>query len=227
MGFFRQVGLDPPPANGIPREAGDRFAEIRKISDIEHVDAITEELVAITHPQDGSRKIFQHILSETMNNVCQHSLAHGFSAAQYWDKTGKVQFCIGDFGCGLMSALTSRYAPQNDVEAIQLALRVGVTSRPPQFGQRHMRNRGVGLSAAHRLVIANHGRICVWSGRGWFTDDSAMHCAHGWTGTLIAVTMQRDNLTTGFRAVMDQLTEELRAVERAEKKDRRASWKRC
>jgi hypothetical protein len=152
-----------------------------------------------------------------MNNVCQHSLAHGFSAAQYWDKTGEVQFCIGDFGCGLMSALTAHYNPQDDVEAILLALKVGVTSRPPQFGQRHMRNRGVGLSAAHRLVVANLGQICVWSGRGWVTGipSSAMHCEHGWTGTLVSVTMQRDNLTAGFRVVMDQLTAELRVAEKA------------
>lgn len=218
MGFFRQVGIDGPEPSGVPQASRRRFAEIRLVNDLYKVDDLTEELVSVASPLDGAVLTFSHIVSELMNNVCQHSSAYGFSAAQYWPATGRVQFCIADLGCGLKDALTARYKPQDDMAAIELALQVGVTSRPPNFAQPHMRNRGVGLSCAHRLVTANCGAFDVWSRSGWFSNQvGTKSCEACWTGTLVAATMQRENLTADYHAVMKELTAELYAVERAQK----------
>jgi hypothetical protein len=219
MGFFRAVGLEPPycaPVN--PRPGMGRYAEIRKVSDIECVDTLTRELVAASQPEVGISNTFSHILSEAMNNVCQHSGVFGFSAAQYWAKNGRVELCIADSGCGLRSALSPRYAPANDSDAIRLALKVGVTSNSPNFGQSLMRNRGVGLSCIDRLVQANGGKFEIWSGRGRFVNgDGHNHLSvtqNRWTGTLLTVNMMRDKLTANFQAVMQELTAELRSVEK-------------
>jgi hypothetical protein len=222
MGFFRQVGLDGPGASGIPQEAKRRFAEIRKVTDINDVDDLTDELISVASPTDDARRIFSHIVSELMNNVCQHSMAHGFSAAQYWPASGRVQFCIADAGCGLKAALQARYKPEDDVAAVDLALQVGVTGRPPNFGQPQMRNRGVGLSCAHRLAAANNGAFELWSRNGRFsTELGTTSCNARWTGTLVAVTMQRDNLAADFHVVMSALAAELHEVERAQSGNRR------
>lgn len=225
MGFFRGLGLTPPEhQQGVAQPAAGRFAEMRKVGDINYVDALTQELVAATHPPEGSSKTFSHILSEAMNNVCQHSGAYGFSAAQYWRKTGRVEFCIADTGCGLMEALQSSYTPNDDADAIKLALKVGVTSRSPTFAQPQMRNRGVGLSCIERLVTANGGRFEVWSGNGMFANSGAppYMTLNRWTGTLLTVSMSRDNLTADFRTVMQQLAVELRSVEAERKSTRRS-----
>lgn len=218
MGFFRQVGLPPPSATGLYRDGRRRFAEIRKIDDINFVDDITEELVSVAVPGANEMRTFSHIVSELMNNVCQHSGASGFSAAQYWPGSDLVQFCIADFGCGLKNALQGLYNPTDDGHAIDLALRVGVTGRPPHFGQPHMRNRGVGLSCAHRLAAANNGRFELWSGNAIYSAEGVtIATPERWTGTLVAVTMQRSKLAADFRAVMNDLTAELYEVERLAK----------
>jgi hypothetical protein len=82
-----------------------------------------------------------------------------------------------------------------------------------------MRNRGVGLSCIRRLVDANSGYFEIWSGNGVFTNDqeAATLITNHWTGTLLTVNMQRSTSTADFRAVMEQLTDELRSVERASK----------
>jgi hypothetical protein len=217
MGFFRQTEMDGPAPSGVARAARRRLAELRKVTDIYEVDDLTDELVSVASPSPDARKTFSHIVSELMNNVCQHSGAHGFSAAQHWPATGRVQFCIADYGCGLQHAL-ARYSPKDDCDAVDLALRVGVTGRPPNFGQPHMRNRGVGLSCAHRLATANNGAFVLWSNGGMFsTQMGTLSSNVRWTGTLVAVTMHRDNLPADFRAVMRDLTDELHAVEKAAK----------
>ncbi len=221
MGFFRQVGIEGPLPSGVPQEARKRFAEIRKVTDIFYVDDLTEESISVTEPPAEARRTFSHIVAELMNNVCQHSASYGFSAAQYWPASDKVQFCIADMGCGLKEALTPRYKPVDDLAAIELALQVGVTSRPPNFAQPHMRNRGVGLSCAHRLVTANNGTIEVWSRNGLFTNRSGIQsCDACWTGTLVAVTMRRENLAADFSVVMRELTTELYKIETEQKAKR-------
>jgi hypothetical protein len=215
MGFFREVGLNGPNPSGVPQSSRRRFSEIRRISDIWDVDKITDELVEITSPDESCHRTLSHIYSELMNNVCQHSQSCGFTCAQYWPATSNVQFCIGDYGIGLQSALETRYRPNDSLTAIKLAMDVGVTSNPPQIGQPHMRNRGVGLSCAYRLVTANGGRFNVWSGDGFFCSQTGERIVNRWTGTLITLTMNRESLTADFAAVMNQLIAELKLVERA------------
>jgi hypothetical protein len=223
MGFFRELNLPGPVPSGSPHPPGGRFAEIRRISDLNYVDDIAGELMEVIQPTTDERRTLGHILTETMNNVCQHSGAHGFSSAQYWSSTKTIKFCIADFGCGLRSALSPRYQPSSDRDAVDLALQVGVTSRPPNFGQPQMRNRGVGLSCAHRLVTANGGTFDIWSGTGRLASNSIKAFATNieWTGTLVGVTMQRDCLAADFRQVMSSLAEELRLAEKRDGTARR------
>lgn len=132
MGFFRVLGLEGPPPEGVARKPRGRFSELRSVAEIEEVDEITEALVAVTNPTRAAQRVFNHVVSEALNNVCQHSDAEGFCLAQYYPQTDEVRFCIGDFGCGLRHSLRG-LTPADDREAIQLALRVGITGRPPQL----------------------------------------------------------------------------------------------
>jgi hypothetical protein len=163
--------------------------------------------------------VYSHIVSEALNNVCQHSEAAGFCAAQFYPQTREVRFCIGDFGCGLRQALQA-FAPENDYMAVLKALEVGVTGRQVRIGQREMRNRGIGLSAIHRLVEDNDGSLTVWSGTGIFrtTPLARSDSMPYWPGTLVAAKMQRNILLRAFRDTMRSLEDELKARGRANRR---------
>jgi hypothetical protein len=121
MGFFKEVGIDSPcsPVNAHPPQG--RFSEVRKISSTDFVDEITDSLVQVAEVNLETRKTYSHILSEAMNNVCQHSGAFGFASAQYWKKRDIVEFCIADSGCGLFSTLCNNFHPNDAASAIDLA----------------------------------------------------------------------------------------------------------
>ncbi|WP_198364357.1 ATP-binding protein [Roseomonas sp. KE0001] len=229
MGLFRELACEGPTPFGMAQPAAGRFAEIRKIEDINSVDDISENIVDVFGMEIGSNEwsILNHIITEALNNVCQHSGAHGFCAAQFWPTKDRLQICIGDWGNGIKHAL-AKYSPADDASALDLALKVGVTGNPPHFGQPQMRNRGVGLSCIERLVAANKGRMELWSGLGRRSTSSnaAYNGNMPWTGTLLMVNMSREGLKANFQQIMAELSEELRAVEKAGKPDRakRGGW---
>jgi anti-sigma regulatory factor (Ser/Thr protein kinase) len=220
MGFFREVGHPGPVSQNASHPPAGRFAEVRKIHRIDDVDGLAEEIISCLNVEEGEEEwhIVLHIVTEALNNVCQHSGTHGFCAAQYWPSKDRLQICIGDCGVGLKHALT-RFGPDDDAAALDLALQVGVTGRPPNFNQPGMRNRGVGLSCIDRLTSANQGRIDLWSGLGRrsTSSPSAYNSNIQWTGTLLMANMRRNGARANFEAVMAQLREELYAIEKSRK----------
>lgn len=213
MGFFDVLGLQGPGIG--PRTAPEgRFCELRRISDIEEVDEITEALVDVTDPSAVARRIYGHVVSEALNNVCQHSGSHGFCHAQFNPHEGLVRFCIADYGCGLRHALRG-FGPKDDSEAIAKALEVGVTSGNTRMGTPEMRNRGVGLSAAHRLVVENEGELVIWSGTGVHPERRLLGRGEvpSWQGTLVAAKIRRNGFARTFQDVMRELEGELRERE--------------
>ena len=135
MGFFDLFGVSGVQCAGARRAPAGVLQN--SVSDIEEVDEITAALVEVVQPDDEERRIRSHILSEALNNVCQHSDAVGFCSAQYYWSENVVRLAIGDPGRGLRAAL-HRFNPTDDQEAISMALRAGVSGRtrlsssPPQ-----------------------------------------------------------------------------------------------
>lgn len=218
MAFFRNFGVEPGVC-GRAHPARDRFSEVRHIVDADEVDGIAEQLVRVTLPTPELEQIQMHIVTEALNNVCQHSGASGYCASQAYPREGNaIRFCIADPGVGLKGSL-GRFGLENDEAAIEKALEVGVTGRSPaaiQAMPRHMRNRGVGLSAIQRLVVGNGGSFALWSGSAFYVEGptgSSVRQYPSWHGTLIAARVPRQ-ISASFRDVMRQLTTELYQVER-------------
>src|SRR5207342_580460 len=91
MGFFACLDLDGPPATARHDPAG-RFYELRRVTGMDDVDQLTEELVAVTNPDASARRVHGYVVSEALNNVCQHSGAEGYCASQYYPGDGVVRF---------------------------------------------------------------------------------------------------------------------------------------
>ena len=218
MGFFRNLGLFDPPGGGTPRDPEGRFSEIRVVEDTNETDYISSDIVSVTEPLEEARQIYLHIVTEALNNVCQHSGAAGYCASQYYPKKNLVRFAIADYGIGLRNSLEA-YNPNSDLDAIRLALKVGVSGGPRRLrvGEpQHMRNRGVGLTAIKKLVVGNGGRLTIRSGVSGFyihSRGAGLEAEVPWPGTLVAAEMPRNQVNRSFRDAMEELRTELRAME--------------
>jgi hypothetical protein len=210
--------MDGAPDAGARRPAAGRFCEIRRIADQMDVEALTERLVGVLQPDPDARHVLSHVISEALINVCQHSRATGFCAAQLYEKERVVRFCIADWGRGLTSSL-GRYSPRDDQHAVELAMTVGVSGPSPaatRLNAPGLGNRGVGLAVARRLVEENGGWFMLWSGTGAYQSASRPQREHvsAWHGTLLAAKVRRDNVTRRLNDILRDVTAELGRVPR-------------
>ena len=218
MDFFALLGLDGPEPQGRQDPDG-RFSEIRKVDDPDDVDALTEALASVT--ADDARSFAEHayILSEALNNICQHSEGSGYCASQAYPSRGVARFTIADTGRGLRAAL-ARFPLSSDAAAIAKALEVGVSGRShveQMMSPNKARNKGIGLTALTRLIEANGGSYVLWSGtavRTHANGHSRMHEAAAWQGVYLAAEVPRVNFHTTYSDIIRELTPELREVER-------------
>lgn len=218
MDFFALLGLEGPEP--LSRHDPDgRFSEIRKVDDPEQVDELTEALASVT--TDDARTFAEHayILSEALNNICQHSEGSGYCASQAYPSSGVAKFAIADTGRGLRAAL-ARFTPSSDAAAIAKALEVGVSGRShveQMMSPNKARNKGIGLTALTRLIEANNGSYVLWSGtavRAHANGRSRMHETAPWQGVYLAAEVPRVNFRTTHSDIIRELTPELREVER-------------
>lgn len=86
-----------------------------------------------------------------------------FVCGQAYKERGNVSICLTDFGRGILKSLSSspKYGHlNNSIEAIELAIKEGVSSRID-------RAAGLGLTHIHRFLKVNEGQIHIISGDGW------------------------------------------------------------
>jgi hypothetical protein len=102
-------------------------------------------------------------INEVMDNVLQHSLVdRGFVMGQIHRNTTRVAICVFDYGQGIFKSLKESHHPRSAVEAIEAALREGVT-RDSRIGQ------GNGLWGLHNIVKQNSGQLNIISGPGRYS----------------------------------------------------------
>lgn len=94
---------------------------------------------------------------EVMDNVLLHSKSHrGYIMAQYHKKTKRIAICIYDCGIGIKASLNAGgLTPENEIEAIKLAIQEGVGDG---------RGQGNGLYGLAQIVKANGGRLAISTG---------------------------------------------------------------
>lgn len=196
----------------------DRFSELKIIKDIDENDDIASSLSnTVSHDKDA-RKLYRYIISEAINNICQHSGTRGFCMSQYYEQTETIKFAIGDAGIGLKQAL-SRFNLKSDADAVRKSLELGISGRSraqQALEPSHMRNRGVGLTAISRLVLANKGRFTLHSGTAKLSADEGgetIKTVSDWPGVLLSAELPRDTVTTSYLDVMRQIGEELSAMQ--------------
>lgn len=139
--------------------------------DVSNGERAVDELANFIFPQLPPQLAgaFVEAMAEIASNVLQHSGSNiGFLAAQRFEKdyqgrlAPRLQLVVADAGIGIRHSLSASYPhlrDATDVDAIDLALRPEVTSKPAT-------NSGVGLSTVVEYADAFGGVLRIRSGAG-------------------------------------------------------------
>jgi anti-anti-sigma regulatory factor/anti-sigma regulatory factor (Ser/Thr protein kinase) len=151
-------------------------------------------------------KSFEWSLSEVLGNVCTHSESTigGLAQTLVMPVSSMIAFSAVDAGIGLRNSLSGRYRNiQDDMDAIRLAIRKGVT-RDTEAGQ------GWGLFGTSRIASASGGHLSIWTGTGKMVIDQNGNASffatpffHGTAINLILHTDRPLSLQTALEAVYD------------------------
>lgn len=116
------------------------------------------------HPLSALYDFAWYVLTETANNVRQHSGGIGYAAAQVTQVEGFVRMAIADHGRGIRRSFADAKLPwssgMNDVDAIIKALEPRVSSKGTPT------NEGVGLTLVSELARLAKAWLLIVSGRG-------------------------------------------------------------
>lgn len=159
--FTPRLISDSPGFKSFPLDTVWRFSSPEEVHLL--VNAYLDKVFAVAECDQGVLPGLEWCLNETMDNVLQHAeIDSGYVMAQVHTEAKYIAICIYDFGRGIFNSLKdSVYRPKTSIEAIQCALREGVT-RDKKVGQ------GNGMWGLHNIVKANSGLLNVSSGSGFY-----------------------------------------------------------
>lgn len=131
----------------------------------------------------GVKDSLKMSLQEILTNVFDHSKSENgcFVCAQYYPAKKTIRLCITDFGVGILSNLGKKYGISNDIEAIKLSVKEGVTSRP--------QSAGFGLTNIRNFLKVNEGTLTIISGKGkvnfYSNKVESYNISKGFEGTVV------------------------------------------
>ena len=152
------------------RASRGRFVPVRLVD--HRVDEMGNEMVACIapggddfgHPMADLYDLAWYVLTETANNVRQHSAGLGYAAAQVTHAEGMVRLAIADNGMGIKGSFDlagTRWSREaDDATAIRRALEPLMSSKPNDP------NQGVGLTLVSGLARLTKAWLLIVSGTG-------------------------------------------------------------
>lgn len=169
---LKRIGFyDWGMSTGVHSRYAGRQVELRHLNTLDplYTDEIIGVLQSYLTLSQGVRQSLHLSLNELMTNAFDHSrsVAGCFVCGQAYTNRGHVSICLTDFGRGILSSLSSSPNYQslsNSIEAIELAIKEGVSSRVDM-------RAGLGLTHIHRFLEINKGKIDIISGDGWVHWD--------------------------------------------------------
>lgn len=131
----------------------------------------------------GVKDSLKMSMQEILTNVFDHSKSEMgcFVCAQYYPAKMRIRLCITDFGVGILSNLKNKYKIYNDVDAIKLSVKEGITSRP--------QSAGFGLKNIRNFLKMNEGTLTIISGKGkvnfYSNKVESYAMSKGFEGTIV------------------------------------------
>ncbi|GAA3771032.1 hypothetical protein GCM10022240_24040 [Microbacterium kribbense] len=169
MALFSTLGVESGLAVHAKEEAG-RFVPINVIRSGRQLTSFLIDIVPLLHAETPEQiEPIRYALSELVRNTLEHA---GFStpsviAAQVYAKTGVISIGVADCGTGIRKSLARSYETDTDLEAVQLAMRPGVTGTTRAPGGT-ADNAGAGLFFCKSMALTSRNYMVLHSGTGLF-----------------------------------------------------------
>ena len=224
MGLFNFLGIK----SGIKikeHEPAGRFIALTQIKNSNQLSSFIAELTPLLHLEANDAEAMKYIVSELIRNVLEHSLSEDGAvvSAQYHKKTNKIRIGIADTGIGIKKSMELFHQPQNEIEAIKLALTPGITGTTRNEGGTEF-NAGAGLFFTKSIAKVNKDFFVIYSGKTMykllkrtgsmvklyadpFKDRHSIHddFPH-WQGTIVGVDISLEQ-TYEFTVMLDMIRE--------------------
>ncbi len=168
MGLFEITGTDPGLSQ-VEHESAGRFIPLACIATGKQLSSFLVDMIPLLHVDPDHALPIKYVISELVRNVHEHSSSQegAFLCAQYYKDSNKLALGVADAGVGIRTALGLSYPTPDDLAAILLALRPGVTGTTTRLGGGED-NAGAGLFFTKSIAAAGNTFMCVYSGDALF-----------------------------------------------------------
>ena len=168
MGLHKFLGVEPDTTL-TEHEAAGRFIPLTQIQNPKELEGFLTDMVPLLHASPEDSQPIQYVVSELVRNVLEHSGSPDGAvvAAQYYQSTNRVSIGVVDSGVGVLKSMRRAHNAGNDLNAIQLALRPGITGTTSRPGGTEF-NAGAGLFFCKAIASVSQNSIVIFSGNGFF-----------------------------------------------------------
>lgn len=168
MGLFKVLNV-PFDMNIVEHEPAGRFIPIIQIRTSAELTRFITEMIPLLHLESEPAKTIGYIVSELVRNVIEHAEAPygALLCAQYYKKSNSIRIGIADTGVGIRATINRSYSAKTDLEAIQLALRPGITGTT-RDERGTEQNAGAGLFFIKSIASVNRDFFVIYSGNGFY-----------------------------------------------------------
>lgn len=146
-------------------ESAGRFISARRINTSQELNQFITDMVPLLHTTPEQAYPIKYVMSELVRNVLEHS-SSGVGAivsAQYFKKTNRISIGVVDRGIGIKAGINRSYNVQTDREAMDLALRPGITGTTTRIGGTEY-NAGAGLFFTKSIAKVSRDFFLIYSG---------------------------------------------------------------
>lgn len=160
------------PNHGIivdEHESAGRFIPARQINSSTELNQFITDMVPLLHTTPEQAYPIKYVMSELVRNVLEHSNSPvgAVVCAQYFKKTNRISIGVADRGIGLKTAINRSYNVKTDREAMELALRPGITGTTTKIGGTEY-NAGAGLFFTKSIAKVSRDFFLIYSGDTFF-----------------------------------------------------------
>jgi hypothetical protein len=171
MRLFHWLGVSPG-VTITAHEAAGRFIPLTQIKTTHDLDAFMVNVTPLLHgqPHDVETvKYVKYVISELVRNALEHAASPvgAFACAQFYSDTSRVSFGVADSGIGIHGSMSRSHPTATAMDAIQLALRPGITGTTPRYGGTEY-NAGAGLFFTKAIAQASRNFFVIYSGDALF-----------------------------------------------------------
>lgn len=201
MGFFDLLGSKQNKWNKVGEASGsDSYVPITKIikpSFTNYTDWVEDIISAVrglanilsdTRESTEENKFYLYTLREVIRNTFEHSHANEcLICGQRWS-CGNVEICILDEGIGIPNSLAKNFDINNDITALEMAIKPGVSSVNFSSNENKYENSGFGLYVLSEVVREFGGFHLGSSSKVLTLEKSRSHVSNlEFSGTFLSI----------------------------------------